>query len=402
MSMANASAGALVVWDTHPVQYRGPLYSLIARAKHTQLYVYYKTDKSLRGYHDIEFGRELAWDVPLMDGYDYCFLSLQQGGFRFGVLLRAFFRVAWGFTDKRPAACLYVDLNDIGTIVLSLVAALVGVPQWLRVETQDQAFRRSRGRDCLRTALWTILYMPFSRAFYIGELNRRHLMTHGFRSACLRPARYGVVDGVRNWSSVAKMQERKRLRQVFKIPADALLIGFCGKLIPKKDPTMLLKAYPQVMRKVERACHILYIGSGDLEESLRERAREWEGRVHFAGFINQLTLPGYYLAMDIFVLPSQRLGETWGLVVNEALHAGCAVAISRAAGCAADFGSWQRCRTFEPADVAGCAATIAELAAYPRDFDWCAKDMERYTLGRSAEVITAEMEALEEESANVI
>jgi len=28
------------------------------------------------------------------------------------------------------------------------------------------------------------------------------------------------------------------------------------------------------------------------------------------------------------VLPSRRAGETWGLVVNEALQAGCAVIVS--------------------------------------------------------------------------
>ena len=40
------------------------------------------------------------------------------------------------------------------------------------------------------------------------------------------------------------------------------------------------------------------------------------------------------------------MGETWGLVVNEALQAGCSVIVSDAVGCHADFKDWERVRVF--------------------------------------------------------
>ena len=38
----------------------------------------------------------------------------------------------------------------------------------------------------------------------------------------------------------------------------------------------------------------------------------------FAGFLNQSEIPRAYVAADCIVLPSDY-GETWGLVVNEAM-----------------------------------------------------------------------------------
>ena len=53
----------------------------------------------------------------------------------------------------------------------------------------------------------------------------------------------------------------------------------------------------------------------------------------FAGFRNQSELPRYLAAADVLVLPSDA-GETWGLVVNEAMACGLPAIVSRAAGCA--------------------------------------------------------------------
>ena len=59
-------------------------------------------------------------------------------------------------------------------------------------------------------------------------------------------------------------------------------------------------------------------------------------RAIMAGFQNQTQLSRFYHAADVFVLPS-RVGETWGLVVNEALHHGLPCVVSDRVGCAPDL-----------------------------------------------------------------
>ena len=56
----------------------------------------------------------------------------------------------------------------------------------------------------------------------------------------------------------------------------------------------------------------------------------------FVGFLNQTEISRAYVAADCLVLPSDH-GETWGLVVNEALASGLPCLVSDACGCAEDL-----------------------------------------------------------------
>jgi len=56
----------------------------------------------------------------------------------------------------------------------------------------------------------------------------------------------------------------------------------------------------------------------------------------FVGFLNQTEIPAAYVAADALVLPSDS-GETWGLVVNEAMACGIPTIVSARCGCAEDL-----------------------------------------------------------------
>src|SRR5439155_25479306 len=63
--------------------------------------------------------------------------------------------------------------------------------------------------------------------------------------------------------------------------------------------------------------------------------RGLNSEVRFLGFRNQSELPGFFALADVFVLPSRH--EPWGLIVNEAMAAGCAVVVSSDVGAATDL-----------------------------------------------------------------
>ena len=120
----------------------------------------------------------------------------------------------------------------------------------------------------------------------------------------------------------------------------------------------------------------MIVGSGEMEAELRTNGQA----AIFTGFVNQSELADYYLAADIVVLPSRRMGETWGLVVNEALQAGCAVVVSDAVGCAEEFNTWERVRVFPAGDAVQLAQHIISLSRLPRDFDWCRPRLGEYSI----------------------
>ena len=58
--------------------------------------------------------------------------------------------------------------------------------------------------------------------------------------------------------------------------------------------------------------------------------------VSIDGFLNQTEMPNAYAAADCLVLPSD-FGETWGLVVNEAMVCGLPAIVSDRVGCGPDL-----------------------------------------------------------------
>lgn len=81
---------------------------------------------------------------------------------------------------------------------------------------------------------------------------------------------------------------------------------------------------------------VIFLGDGGDKEQLAVQAERLGLRAYFTGFQNQGNLSRFYNAADALVLPS-TYSETWGLVVNEALHHGLPAIVSDAVGCADDL-----------------------------------------------------------------
>jgi glycosyltransferase involved in cell wall biosynthesis len=381
----------LLILETHPIQYRAPIFQAYERLFPGEIEVVYASDFSVRGYTDKDFGSAFAWDSGLLSGYPYRILqnAVGPGIERWNGITGA------GVPDliyrTRPDAVLLHSLGYAFNWSAYFTAWRLGIPVWLRVETQDEAMERGPGKAFLRALAFRSLYMGLNRAFYIGELNRAHLLRHGLHPDRLTPARYCTPDPIARLSGSQKGTLRQQTRATLGLPLDALVVAFFGKLIPKKNPDILIDALGRIPKRDGHPIACLFVGSGEMEAVLRRDASSLEQRVGirtvFAGFINQSALSAYYLASDIVVLPSRRMGETWGLVVNEALQAGCGVVTSDAVGCARDFASWERFRIFPVGDSQRLAKAIDELRGFWRDADWARAALRDYSVEASARAI---------------
>lgn len=92
-----------------------------------------------------------------------------------------------------------------------------------------------------------------------------------------------------------------------------------GRLVAQKGQTYLLKAVAALNRNTGRDVNLLIIGRGPLESKLRREARALGLNGHFKiiNGIDEDTLPCYYNAADVFVMPS--LYEPASLAILEAL-----------------------------------------------------------------------------------
>src|SRR5438105_1947422 len=61
----------LAVVVSHPIQYFAPLFKRLAQHPQIDLTVLYASLMGAHAYKDPDFGRIIAWDTPLLDGYRY-------------------------------------------------------------------------------------------------------------------------------------------------------------------------------------------------------------------------------------------------------------------------------------------------------------------------------------------
>ena len=54
---------------SHPVQYMAPIFRRMAKHPRLDLQVAYCSLRGAEAGHDPEFGTQVKWDVPLLDGY---------------------------------------------------------------------------------------------------------------------------------------------------------------------------------------------------------------------------------------------------------------------------------------------------------------------------------------------
>jgi glycosyltransferase involved in cell wall biosynthesis len=156
------------------------------------------------------------------------------------------------------------------------------------------------------------------------------------------------------------------LRDRWNIPPDAFCFLFAGKLQAKKHPLDLLEALRLALANPSTPrLHLLMVGSGELEQACRAFVASCALPVSFAGFLNQGEITDAYVAADALVLPSDS-GETWGLVVNEAMACGLPAIVSDQVGCAEDLIEvGQTGAIFPCRDVEALAQSLRSMAADP-------------------------------------
>src|SRR5437868_9489681 len=65
----------LAIIVSHPIQYFAPWYREMARVPDLELKVFFCCDWGVKNYVDPGFKTELAWDIPVVEGYAHEFLA---------------------------------------------------------------------------------------------------------------------------------------------------------------------------------------------------------------------------------------------------------------------------------------------------------------------------------------
>jgi len=355
---------------THPIQYQTPLLRRIAQEPHIDLTVFYCSDLSLKAFKDPGFNQVITWDVPLLEGYSYEFLPAIGRTDQ-----RSFWRpFNYGLSSRLKAGnfeVLWIHGYARWYHWLAMRnAKRLGIKVMIRDEATLISAQRSGMKKALKQLFFKQLKATCDAFLAIGTLNREYYRHYQMDEDQIFLMPYAVDNTFFQTQAKAALTEQDGLRSSLELAPERPIILYVGKMSARKRAVDLLEAYIRLSPDGHAEPHpyLLFIGDGETRPLLEQRILElgWNS-IKLLGFKNQTELPRYYALCDVFVLPADH--EPWGLVINEAMNAGCAVIASDQVGCGPDLvKEGKNGYTFKAGDIEALHQVLRKVTITPENY----------------------------------
>lgn len=372
----------LAILTTHPIQYHGAWFRRLASEPGLSIDVFYCHNATAKEQANAGFGVEFDWDVSLLEGYPHRFLRniAKQPGIA-------------GFSG--------LDTPEIRDIVARERFDAVMINGWhyksawqaMRAcwKTRTPVMVRSDShlhteRSGLKRAGKAPVYRWFisklDACIPVGKWSSDYFLHYGAAAERLFIVPH-VVDTDSFQSESQRLgSQRSLLRARWRLSDEAVVFLFAGKFTEKKRPLDFVNAIREArLRGAE--VEGLMVGDGPLRAACEELASENNLPISFAGFLNQSGITAAYVAGDALVLPSD--GETWGLVVNEAMACGLPCFVSDRVGSGPDMiRPGETGVIFPLGDMQTLGRMLHEFAANTQQMscmrEWAREQSQNYTL----------------------
>jgi glycosyltransferase involved in cell wall biosynthesis len=168
----------------------------------------------------------------------------------------------------------------------------------------------------------------------VGKWSKEYFLHYGAEEERIFFVPHAMNDSFFHPESERLRPHRAELRKNFGLEEGAVVFIFAGKFVEGKRPMDFVRAVERASRKDSRIQGLM-VGDGPLRAECEQIVNADRIPVRFAGFLNQSKIASAYVASDALVLASD--GETWGLVVNEAMACGRPCVVSDQVGCGPDL-----------------------------------------------------------------
>lgn len=323
----------LAIITTHPIQYNAPLFEMLSQRSIVDIKVFYTWGESvMKSKYDPGFKKNITWDIPLLIGYEYTFvknISKHPGSNHYrGIINPTLINeietwgadaiLVFGWKFKSHLKCLKYFSKKI-TVLFRGDSTLL--------DNAQKGFK-----SIIKSLILKSVYKHIDYCLYVGNENKKYYLKYGIKEKQLIFAPHAIDNTRFNVKSVFTLREHLYINK------NNFVFLFAGKLEHKKNPILLLNAF--IVLNIPNT-NLIIVGNGELELDIKNIISKTEQsireRIFMIDFQNQQRMPMVYKTADVFVLPSQGPGETWGLAVNEAMASGVPVIVSNKCGCFSDL-----------------------------------------------------------------
>lgn len=357
----------LIFLYAHPIQYFAPMLAYLECSKEFEsITAWYCSTKGVEEELDHQFGVNIKWDIPLLNGYHSVFLknySKRRVGF--------FSLVNWGVIKqmiKEPPSIIVVHGWGFFTnFLVLLLARFLGHKIAMRGESPlSHELKKPFIYVLLKRFFFSLFIFPnISYFLYIGTQNLLFYKYYKVPDNKLFFTPYSVDNDRFRLDSVKLKNNKTKIKESLNIPLEYKVVLYCGKYMPKKRPFDLIEASLLTRQK---PYFYVFMGEGGLRPQMEEMlVANNLHNILLTGFVNQSKVSEFYAIADLFVMCSEE-GETWGLATNEAMNFGIPVLISNKTGCSDDLVvEGKTGYTFKTGDVIQLAERISTILELPTE-----------------------------------
>ena len=309
---------------THPVQYMPPLFRRMAVHPALDFQAVYCTLRGAEAGHDPEFGANIQWDIPLLDGYSWSRVKNRGSG------AEAFFGLfnpgLWRFIRKGKYDSVLCFVGYVrASFWISYLASKLSDAVFI-FGTDATSLTPRDGRNwkiAVKKFFWPRLFRLADQVIAPSSATAEMMRGLGIPDERISLTPF-VVDNDW-WLEQAHRADRKATRADWGVSEGELVVLYCAKLQHWKRPLDLLRAFAKAA--VPNSA-LVFAGEGPLRSQIETEAATLgvASRVRILGFTNQSRLPAVYSAADLFVLPSGY--DPCPAVVCEAMLCGLPVVLS--------------------------------------------------------------------------
>lgn len=314
----------LAIVISHPIQYHAPLYGFLAKDGRFDLHVFYMSDRGARPYFEPFAGTMVRHDNPILEGYDYTFLSEGEPE---GWWARKTEQLSLRLTNEvarfRPDAVYFHGYTNPSFWPAMRWCRRNRVRVLLRGENEDWLPRKP-WRRAVRETFLRILIPRVDAFLFIGKANREFFLRRGVPESKLFYVPYAVDnDYFRAGIGNGDLESiRARLRDRYHLPAETRLFVYTHKFRETMRPVDAVVAFARVAPSFQRPAALLMCGDGELRGEIEAVAHAHpEARIILPGYLSQADLREHLLGSDVMVNPAI---EPWGCTVNEGIASGLA------------------------------------------------------------------------------
>jgi glycosyltransferase involved in cell wall biosynthesis len=353
----------LAILSTHPIQYHSAWFAALASHPEIDLEVLFCHQATPREQAAAGFGVEFDWDLPLLDGYAYRFLN----NIAAPPSLHSFSGLdtpeVGGLIERgRYHAVIVNGWHYKSSWQTMRACRRTGTPVMARGDSHLHV-RRHPLRRALKWPVYRWFIPRLDACLAAGKWSREFFLHYGARAERIFLVPHAIDESHFAKEADRLLPERSQLRAKWGITNGETVFLFAGKFIETKRPLDFVQGIDCAFRQTPGVVGLM-AGAGPLRAALEKRAGNGDAPIRFTGFLNQSEIARAYVAADALVLPSA--GETWGLVVNEAMACGRPCFVSNQVGCGPDLiVNAETGELFAAGDVEGLGRLLSEYARKP-------------------------------------